>query len=296
MRSAPALAAALLLIAVRAAEAADPASDDPVERGEYLYHAGGCGSCHTAEDGPPLGGGVALETEYGTFHAPNISPNETHGIGGWTGEQFVRAFREGVSPEGLPYYPSFPYPAYTGMTEADLLDLKAFLDAQPPVDHQPPPHALDWPYGWRFLMRGWNLLFLEEGPFEADPGLSEAEQRGAYLVNALGHCGQCHTPRNWAGATRDDDLYLAGTKDGPEGKVMPNITPDEETGIGTWSVEDTAFLLEVGMTPTGDFVGGLMGEVVDNTRRLTAADREAIGRYLRTVPPIEHAVTGDSGS
>lgn len=291
--------ASLLLLAgggaVRAQEVEpDPASDDPVARGAYVFAAAGCASCHTAEEegAQPLAGGRALPTPFGVFYTPNITPDPQYGIGDWTEADLVRALRGGVSPEGEPYYPAFPYTSYTGMTATDIADLWAYLQSVPPAAVENRPHDLSWPFSWRFLLPVWRWMNFERISPEAAAAL-EGEGRGAYLVEALGHCAQCHTPRGLLGGL-DEDLHLAGAEDGPGGEVVPNITPDEETGIGDWSADDLAFFLELGMTPDGDFAGGEMAEVISGTTsRLTPDDRAAIVEYLRNVPPIEHAVGGD---
>jgi len=279
----------LLLAAAAKAGAAgnDPANtaDDAIARGEYLLHAGGCISCHQAseEKGAPLSGGRALDTPFGRFFAPNITPDVATGIGAWTDEEFINAFRHGRSPGGSNYYPAFPYPAYTGMSDDDLMALKAYLDSVEPVSQQNQPHELTWYVRWRAAVGVWNSLYLDAGAFQADPSLSEAINRGAYLVKHLGHCGECHSPRNKLGAPIEE-AFLRGNKDGPEGDVVPGIHNDDDAGIGEWSVDDIAFFLEIGMLPDGDFAGASMSEVIDhNTGRLSAEDRQAIAEYLKTV-------------
>ncbi|MGI9486337.1 MAG: c-type cytochrome [Geminicoccaceae bacterium] len=263
---------------------------DPT-RGEYVLAMGGCVACHTDEKngGAFLAGGRALTTPFGTFYSSNITPDPGAGIGGWTTGEFVRAMREGLSPEGQHYFPAFPYPSYTRMTEQDLADLKAYLDKVEPVSATVQPHDLGFPFGIRQTLAGWKLLFFDEGLFEPDPGRSESWNRGAYLVRGPGHCGECHTPRNPLGGP-DDSRYLAGNPVGAEGKATPNITP-HETGIADWSAVDIAFALESGLTPNYDSFGGGMGEVVDDaTSKLTEEDREAIAEYLLSLPPVESAV------
>lgn len=263
-----------------------PAGADPVARGEYVFDAAGCAGCHTAPEGERLAGGRALDTPFGTFRTPNITPDPEHGIGGWSDADFARAMREGVGPDGTVYYPAFPYTSYTAMTERDLLDLKAYLDAQPPVARANQPHDLDAPYGWRFLLPAWRLLHFEPGELPEEPGRDAQWRRGRYLVRALGHCGECHTPRNGLGAM-DEDRFLAGSEAGPEGRPIPNITPHPEAGIGSWSAGDIALLLELGMLPDGDFAGGGMNEVIEaGTSRLTPEDRAAIAAYLLSLPPV----------
>ncbi|MDX1604651.1 MAG: cytochrome c [Candidatus Competibacterales bacterium] len=264
-----------------------PAWAEPdVEHGRYLLHAGGCVTCHTREDAPEgafLAGGRALETPFGTFYTPNITPDPETGIGTWSDADFIRAFREGLSPEGDHYYPAFPYPSYTGITDSDLLDLKAYLFSLEPVRSPRRAHDLSW-YTFRFTLGGWKWLHFEPGPYRPDPGRDEQWNRGAYLVRHLGHCGECHTPRTWTGGL-DREHDLAGNPEGPEGGRVPNLTP-HESGLDGWSVDDITLVLELGMLPDGDFVGGSMSEVVDdNTSQLTPADREAIAVYLRSLPP-----------
>ena len=268
--------------------AGDPTSADPVLRGAYLFAAGGCAGCHTdvKNAGPPLAGGRALETPFGIFYSPNITPDAETGIGNWTAADFAHALRDGVGPDGDAFFPVFPYTSFTMMTDADIADLWAFMQTIPPVVRENREHDADFPFGWRGLLPIWRWLNFEPGPLAPDPALSEAAARGAYIVNALGHCGECHTPRDMLGAL-DRDVSLSGTPDGPEGGKVPNITPDEETGIGRWSDAEIMRVLETGMLPDYDVVGAGMGEVVRNsTSLLTPTDRAAIVDYLRTLPPV----------
>ena len=280
----PALALAFLVGAGPAAAAAEPDAE-AVARGEYVFTAAGCLGCHTAKGGERLAGGRALETPFGTFYPPNITPHPEQGIGGWSEAEFVRALREGVGPDGTRYFPAFPYTSYTHMSDADLHDLKAYLDVQAPSARENRSHDLSAPFGWRFLLPVWQALFLDADELPPEEGRDPAWHRGRYLVRALGHCGECHTPRNMLGAMERDG-FLAGSAAGPESEPVPNITQDPEHGIGSWSQGDIAFLLEIGMLPDGDFVGGGMNEVVEQeTSKLTPEDREAIAAYLLTVPP-----------
>jgi mono/diheme cytochrome c family protein len=193
--------------------------------------------------------------------------------------------REGVRPDGSNYFPVFPYPSFTNITDDDVRAIKAYLFAQPAIRQSNRAHNVAFPFSWRFLQTFWKLLFFTPGPFRPNPERGEEYNRGAYLVTALAHCGECHTPRNWFGAT-EPSRFLAGTSHGPDGKAVPNITPDPDTGIGNWSLEDIITLLKTGQTPDFDFVGGLMGEVVRNTSRLDDADRRAIAVYLKSVPAV----------
>lgn len=282
----PALAALVALLAIWPPARAT-AGEAEVVRGAYLANAAGCANCHsdTAHGGRPYAGGVALPTPFGTFYAPNITPDRQTGIGRWTDSQFLRALRLGVRPDGASFFPAFPYPSFTGITDDDVLAIKAYLFAQPPVDQPSRPHDVAFPVSWRFLQSGWKLLFFAPGPFRPEPGRSAAYNRGAYLVTALAHCGECHTPRNWFGAA-ETGRFLAGTSDGPGGKAVPNITSDRKTGIGDWSEDDIVGLLTDGHKPDFDVVGAPMSDVVRDTARLTEADRRAIAVYLKTVPAV----------
>jgi mono/diheme cytochrome c family protein len=268
------------------------AAQDAVQRGEYLVHAGGCVSCHTAPGGMPFAGGRALATPFGTFYSPNITPDADTGIGRWTEAQFLQALRQGRRPDGASYFPVFPYPSFTNITDADALAIKAYLFSVSPVRQVNHTHDVALPFSWRFLQTGWRLLFFREGPFRADPSHDAAYNRGAYLVTALAHCGECHTPRNMLGAVKPS-LALAGTSDGPDGQTVPNITPDRTTGIGDWDREDIVTLLKTGRTPEQSAVKGAMREaVLDGLRFLTDADRQAIATYLLAQTPVVRKVGG----
>ena len=279
-----ALAATVLAVGGLAARAADTAL---AARGAYLAAAAGCADCHTdrPHGGRLYAGGRALTTPFGTFYAPNITPDLETGIGQWSDAQFLNALREGVRPDGSNYFPVFPYPSFTKITDEDARAIKAYLFTQPAAKQSNRAHDVAFPFSWRFLQNGWKLLFLSPGPFRPAPERGEAYNRGAYLVTALAHCSECHTPRNWFGATQPS-RFLAGTAHGPDGKAVPNITPDSETGIGKWSDDDIVTLLKDGQTPDFDFVGGAMAEVVKNTAQLTNADRHAIAVFLQSVPAV----------
>jgi len=267
------------------------AAGDPA-RGEKIFHASGCVSCHTdyENDGEPLAGGRPMETVYGTFYTPNITPDEETGIGGWSDAEFVAALKHGHAPDGSAYYPIFPYTSYAGMREQDILDLKAYMFEQPAVTKATREHDLMWPFGWRWLMIFWQWIFFDGDTFEENPDRDAAWNHGAYLTKVLGHCDECHTPRTIFGSL-DEDMLFAGTSDGPEGVNVPNITPDPETGIGSWTTSDITWLLFTGFLPDGDNVQGVMGEVVDHsTSKLEDADREAIAVFLESLDPIYHRV------
>lgn len=285
---------ASLLGMVAAPAAAERDGAGPIERGQYLLRAGGCVTCHSedADDAVPLAGGRTLETPFGTFRTPNITPDPETGIGAWSRAEFVRALRHGVSPAGDPYYPAFPYGSYAGMTDADAGAIFAYLQSLEPVSREVAEHDLDFPYGMRIALWPWRWLFFDAGAFREDPQESARWNRGAYLVRHLGHCGECHTPRNRLGA-RIEARHLRGNPDGPEGKRVPNITPHPEDGIGDWSRVDITFFLESGFKPDGDVAGGGMGAVIrDATGRLTDADREAIADYLMGLEPAPAGTGG----
>jgi mono/diheme cytochrome c family protein len=269
------------------------------EHGEYVLHAGGCIACHTDKenDGQLLGGGRALETPFGTFYSPNITFDREHGIGAWQVQDFIRALSHGVSPDGSSYYPVFPYTSYTRMRREDMFALWAYLASVPTSARKNTPHDLVWYMRFRIANTMWKLLFFDPGVFQPDEKRSTSWNRGAYLVKAMAHCGECHTPRTPFGSL-DNDLAYAGAKDGPEGESTPNITPDKSTGIGDWSRSELVDYLSDGMLPDGDFVGGLMADVIgDGLKYLTPEDVQAIAEFVMTLPPITHDVSGaKSGS
>jgi len=284
------IGALALVIGVLLARAG--AAEDLIARGEYLTRIGGCFSCHTdaANGGPPLAGGRALATPFGTFYSPNITPDRETGIGAWTEAQFRRALREGLRPDGANYFPVFPYPSFTNITDDDLSAMRAYLLSRRPVRQPNRPHDVAFPFSWRVLQSGWKLMFFTPGPFKPEPVHGAGSERGAYLVTALAHCGECHTPRNRLGAV-ERNRFLAGTPDGPDGQLVPNITPDRKTGIGDWTKDDLVELLATGTTPEQSKVKGAMREAVqDGLKYLTDADRDAIADYLLALPPVANPV------
>ncbi|MDT8399270.1 MAG: cytochrome c [Pseudomonadales bacterium] len=256
-----------------------PTSPGALARGEYLVNAGGCISCHQPEGAEGLSGGYEIESPFGgTFHVPNITPDAETGIAGWTGRDFLLAMKHGRKPGGGFYWPAFPYRSYQGMTDEDALAVGAWLMAQAAVRNQVPGHELPaWQFSW--MMAGWNILadFMEGEPpaIPDDPAIA----RGAYLARHLGHCGECHTPRNVFGM-----MDLSREFDGSE-IVGAEISPE---GLKSWSAYDFETLLVLGMTAEGDFVGSEMQDVVDhNTSRLTPEDQAALAAFFTRKPAAE---------
>jgi mono/diheme cytochrome c family protein len=261
--------------------ASGPAVSQDVARGAYLAQAGGCRGCHTEAraDAVAYSGGRALSSPFGTFFGPNITPDPERGIGRWSEADFRRAMRNGVRPDGADYYPAFPYTAFTRISDQDLRDLWAFLRSLPPSDRPNTPHLLSFPFDQRWGLFAWKWAYFSPGamPDGAEGPLS---RRGAYLVEALGHCGECHTPRDRFGGLRRD-MAFAGARMA-SGRV-PNITPSK---LGGWNDRDLDEFLTSGMTPDGDFAGGEMAEVIrHSTGTLTPSDRAAMIAYLRSLPP-----------
>lgn len=247
---------------------------------------GGCISCHTdsVKKGAPLAGGMKLTSHFGTFHVPNITPDPETGIGRWSENDFIRAMTLGVAPDGSHYYPAFPYTSYTRMTRQDLLDLKAYLDTLKPVRNAVPPHDMRFPYNFRSVLGLWKWLFFHPGSFKPRPDKSVSWNRGAYLVTTPGHCGECHTGRNLFGATKSDQA-LAGTRNGPDGKSVPNITPHPKQGIGLWTADDMVNFLKTGTPPYGEEVDFPMDDVITNsTSHWTDDDLKAVAEYLLSLP------------
>ncbi len=280
-----ALAAWVLTAPVKLTSTEWPNPEGTARRGEQVFNIGGCASCHMQKGAKgearlQLGGGQAFATPFGTFYAPNISPSP-EGLAGWSALDLANALLRGVSPKGAHYYPAFPYSSYTRMQPQDVADLMAYLKTLPPVARANTPHELAFPFNIRRSNGAWKLLFLND-----DPVVVSTELRGQYLVEALGHCAECHTPRNALGAL-DRSRWLAGAPN-PEGKGrIPNLTPGG--GLAEWSVEDIAYYLESGFTPEYDTAGSTMVEVVENLSRAPAEDRLAIARYLKALPSLPNA-------
>lgn len=265
---------------------------DPIERGRYLIRAAGCIGCHTdvKAKGPELAGGRAFKTPYGTFYSPNITPDRETGIGAWSAADFDNAVRQGLRPDGSHLYPVFPYPTYSRMKPDDVAAIRAYLFSREPVARTNKPHDLTFPFSWRFTLTFWKWLYFDPETFEPDPSQSDQWNRGAYLTRALAHCDQCHTPRTALGGL-DTDMDMAGTVDGPDGELVPNITPDGDTGIGRWTEGDLVSLMKTGLKPNFDDVQGAMYEAIEfGLKHLTDDDLRAIAVYIRSLPAISHKV------
>jgi mono/diheme cytochrome c family protein len=275
-----------LTIPQRVFTAAAPAYTPDLANGEIIFNAGGCSSCHAVPNQPDrtkLGGGVAIRSPFGTFYAPNISPDPVDGIGRWSETDFVNAVMRGVSPEGTHYFPAFPYTSYAHAKLEDVRDLFAYLKTLPQVGGKVRDHDVAFPFNIRRNVGIWKLLFMDERPFTPDPAHTPSWNRGAYLVNSFGHCAECHSPRNFLGGIVAAQRFAGGPNPEGEGWV-PNIT---QKGISDWSAKDISYFLESGQTPDGDSAGGSMVAVIKNTSQLKAEDRDAIAEYLKSLPPVE---------
>jgi mono/diheme cytochrome c family protein len=277
---------ALLLAAAMASAAGSAFAQGDAKRGQYLSKAGGCLACHTEDkkEAVPYAGGRALKTPFGTFYGPNITPHPEAGLGRWSEADFIRAMRLGERPDGAHYFPAFPYSSFTKITDSDLRDLWAYLRTLAPSSRANRAHDLSLPFNLRILVANWKKLFFTPGPLASDGSRTPVISRGAYLVEALGHCGECHTPRNALGGPIRG-RSLAGAKTGPDSKDgAPNLTP---TRLKKWSDGELKDYLQTGLTPDGDVAGETMGEVIRNTTsQLTPEDLAAVVAYLRAIPPL----------
>jgi mono/diheme cytochrome c family protein len=254
--------------------------------GQIIFNAGGCSACHAVPNQPDrlrLGGGLAIPSPFGTFYAPNISPDPADGIGRWNEADFVNAVTRGISPEGTNYFPAFPYTSYAHVKVQDVRDLFAYLKTLAQVPGKVRDHDVPFPFNIRRNVGIWKLLFMDDKPFMADPAHSVSWNRGAYLVNGFGHCAECHSPRNFLGGIIAAQRFAGGPDPDGEGWV-PNIT---RKGLGDWNDKDIAYFLETGQTPDGDSAGGSMVRVIRNTSQLPAEDRAAIAEYIVSLPPVD---------
>ena len=264
----------------------EPAYTPNRANGLTTFNAGGCSSCHAVPGQPDrfrLGGGLAIPSPFGTFYAPNISPDPVDGIGRWTEAEFVRAVTQGISPAGFHYFPAFPYTSYQHAKIEDVRDLFAYLKTLPAVSGKGRDHDVRFPFNIRRNIGIWKWLFMDGKPFVPDAARSASWNRGAYLVNSLGHCAECHSPRNFLGGIISSQRFAGGPNPEGEGWV-PNIT---QKGLDDWSAKDIAYFLETGQMPDGDTVGGSMARVVRNISQLSPEDRAAIAEYVKSLPPVE---------
>jgi mono/diheme cytochrome c family protein len=260
------------------------AGADLVMRGEYLTRAADCFACHTAPGGKPLAGGLAFKLPFGTLYSPNITPDRETGIGAWSDEEFVRALHEGIGRSGQQLYPAFPYPSYTLMTRSDVLSIKAYLFSLKPVRNRPPAIDMSFPFNQRYLMWFWNVLFNPGQRFRPNTGQTPEWNRGAYLAEALGHCGDCHTPRNFLFGLSSSRKFAGAMINGWKAY---NITSDPAWGVGGWSDGELADYLSSGHARGRSSAAGPMGEAVDNSLRFLGKDDiRAMAAYLKSVPPI----------
>jgi mono/diheme cytochrome c family protein len=266
-----------------------------LRRGQYLVAAGDCMSCHLRDGGEPLAGGLGLKTPFGLIYSANITSDRQTGIGAWTADQFYRAMREGIGARGENLYPAFPYPWFRRASREDDDAIFAFLQSTPAVSYTPPANQLPFPLSFRFVVKGWNLLFLNAHDFQADAGQTGEWNRGAYLVSGLGHCAGCHTPKNALGADKSDRELYGATLDS---WVAPDLTSNERTGVGGWSIDDIAEYLRNGRNAHAG-AGGAMAEVVTySTALMNDDDRRAMAIYLKSRPasPAVAAVAPDASA
>ena len=284
----------VLLLMLAASDAAAQTTREQIARGKYVFGAAaGCG-CHTVAKQPLNAGGRKYDGPFGTVYSSNITPDPTTGIGKWTDEQIITATRSGRRPNGERLIPVHPYTVFNGMAEQDLKDVVAYLRSVPPINRATPAKKISVPMFESVFLPAWLATFaaIETPPKSA---ATSGAARGEYLTRAVSHCGECHTPRTMTMAV-DNTRFLAGNPKGkgPEGSAVPNITPDRETGLGSWSEEQITDYLETGSKPDGDVAGGLMAEVIQGSsagyKDLTKADRQAIAKYLKSIPPIKNKI------
>lgn len=275
------LAWSLLCGALAGSEARSEPDPEAIAHGKALTIAGDCGSCHTADPAKPFAGGKRIDTPFGAIYSPNLTPDRDTGIGAWSDDDFHRALRLGVAPDGSRYYPAFPYPNFTKLVRDDILAIRAYLATLAPVRNAVPPPELRWPLNYRVVMHGWNWLFFKPGILQPDQQKGTAWNRGRYLVEGLGHCGACHTPKNILGADRRGQAYGGGRV---ADMFAPRLDGAERSGLKSWSVDDIVEYLQSGRNGKSH-AGGPMSEVVVNsTSQMSEADVRAIAIYLKDLP------------
>jgi mono/diheme cytochrome c family protein len=276
------LATLILCTAFGLGRARAEPSAETIARGKALTEAADCGSCHTADRSKPFAGGKRIDTPFGGIYSANLTADRDTGLGAWSDDDFVRALRHGVAPDGSRYYPAFPYPHFTKMIKPDALAIRAYLATLPPVRNTPPSPQLRWPLNYRVLMRVWNLAFFRPGIFEPDQNKSAEWNRGGYLVEGAAHCGACHTPKNFLGAEKRGQKYSGSAVDG---WFAPRLDGADRSGLKSWSAEDIAEYLQSGRNGKSH-AGGPMAEVVlHSTSRMSDADVRAIAVYLKDLAP-----------
>lgn len=263
-----------------------PATPEMVERGRYLVQAGDCVACHTAPGGEPFAGGRLFDLgKMGKLYSPNITPDKETGIGNWSDTDFRSAMHLGIGKDGKRLYPAFPYASYSMLTDDDVLAIKAYLFSLEPVSNVVPENEMAFPYNQRWLMAFWNWLFNPNERFEPDPQQSAEWNRGRYLVEGLGHCGDCHTPRNFLQGLSRSKAYAGAVADG---WMAYNISSDKETGIGSWTDEELVSYLTTGYAEGRGPASGPMAEVINHSlRHLTPEDIRAMVVYLRSLEPVK---------
>ncbi len=270
---------AALLLSLGAAPAMATADPSAIAAGKYLVDIGGCESCHTAPNGQPFAGGLSMDTPYGPITTPNITPDRETGIGSWSDAQFYKAMHDGVGQHGEYLYPVMPFPYYTKLTRADVSKIRGYLASLPAVHNVPPPSKLHFPFSVRESLVAWRAVFFKAGEFKADPSQSAQINRGAYLIQGLAHCGECHNARPVAGASKYSKAFQGGVIDD---WYAPNITGDARDGIGAWSNDELATYLRTGVTPNKGVAAGPMAETVKNLSQTSDADMMAMVAYLKS--------------
>lgn len=282
------LAIGIAVSMVSFSSAANATLSEVEKRGEYLATAGNCTSCHTIDNGNPFAGGLKFETPFGTIYSTNITPDPDTGIGQWSLEEFTAAMREGKRPDGKNLYPVFPYTAYTKVSDEDIAAIYAYLQTVAPVKFSPPENDLGFPYNQRWTLGLWKMMFFDNSRFEPQPDQSDEWNRGAYLVEGLGHCGMCHTPRNFLGASDNSLAMTGGTyMTRFEGKLSawsaPNLT-SADSGLAMWSVDDITDYLKLGVSHRAGVFGPMNEVVVNSTRHMSREDVRAMAVYLKSLP------------
>ncbi len=274
----------LLTLALLALPSSDSWAETQVQRGEYLTRIGDCGACHTQAGGQAFAGGASIRSPFGPIYAPNITPDKQFGIGSWSDDDFYRALHEGVGKGGELLYPAMPYQWYTKVTRDDVLAIKAYLFSIPPAQQKNRETRLRFPFDERAGLAVWNAAYFKPGEFKADPAEPADVNRGAYLVEGLAHCGDCHTPRGFAMETLNAKAYSGGVVDN---WYAPNITSDETRGIGAWPNQQLFSYLKTGLSKDKGPIVGPMGQVVhESLSYLSTGDLNAIVAYLKTIKPI----------